>query len=378
VSSTLSTWYGSRNRLPAAISQQIKTANTKVQGSSSTTIPAGAGSSGVTVETFRHGRITFHLWVRRTLSPPGSARLGLPRRRLNGALPISLCWGPLRMHLQDVGGEEKLRPYWRHYYTGTQGVVFVVDASDRERLSLAALELRSLANDEQLAVRDADACWQPGCGVNMLPRHGSTPATNLATGTGSSVQHSTMQTLPRTGYCTAILVPLPCLMQDAAIAVAVNKTDAPGALSVTEVQEAMGLSTYVRCLTVRLHANTIASPLFMHTVLRPPPACRSLCLTTECSKTTPGRHCQRQRSPVLGSKMFGAFLLSERGRSDVRVLVPGDFLGRYTRTPLLDARRPLGAPLETSLRSVSSDSLLEQIADAVGRKVGKGARWSSC
>lgn len=65
------------------------------------------------------------------------------------------------MHLQDVGGEEKLRPYWRHYYTGTQGVVFVVDASDRERLPLAALELRSLANDEQLAVRDANAWCEP-------------------------------------------------------------------------------------------------------------------------------------------------------------------------------------------------------------------------
>lgn len=53
--------------------------------------------------------------------------------------------------LQDVGGEEKLRPYWRHYYTGTQGVLFVVDGADRERLAVASLELRSMANDEQLA-----------------------------------------------------------------------------------------------------------------------------------------------------------------------------------------------------------------------------------
>jgi len=59
--------------------------------------------------------------------------------------------------LQDVGGEEKLRPYWRHYYTGTQGVLFVLDASDRERLPLATLELKSLAQDEQLAVSARDA-----------------------------------------------------------------------------------------------------------------------------------------------------------------------------------------------------------------------------
>jgi len=88
-----STRYGFRNRLRAAISQQIKTANTKAQGSSSTTIPAGAGSSGVTVETFRHGRITFHLWVRRTLSSPGRARLGLLKHCSNGVPFISYCVG---------------------------------------------------------------------------------------------------------------------------------------------------------------------------------------------------------------------------------------------------------------------------------------------
>jgi len=64
-------------------------------------------------------------------------------------------------------------------------------------------------------------------------------------------------------------------MQDAAIAVAVNKTDAPGALSVTEVQEAMGLSTYVRRLVVRLHASAIGSSRFMHSVIASHTRCRS-------------------------------------------------------------------------------------------------------
>lgn len=44
-----------------------------------------------------------------------------------------------------------MRPYWRHYYTGTQGILFVVDACDTGRLDMAAAELRSLAVDEQLA-----------------------------------------------------------------------------------------------------------------------------------------------------------------------------------------------------------------------------------
>lgn len=37
----------------------------------------------------------------------------------------------------DVGGQDKLRPLWRHYYEGCEGVIFVVDSNDRERLGLA-------------------------------------------------------------------------------------------------------------------------------------------------------------------------------------------------------------------------------------------------
>jgi len=34
----------------------------------------------------------------------------------------------------DVGGQDKIRPLWRHYYQNTQGVIFVVDSNDKERL----------------------------------------------------------------------------------------------------------------------------------------------------------------------------------------------------------------------------------------------------
>lgn len=54
------------------------------------------------------------------------------------------------LYSQDVGGRESLRPYWRHFYTGTQGVVFVVDASDVARLETASAELAALAADAQL------------------------------------------------------------------------------------------------------------------------------------------------------------------------------------------------------------------------------------
>merc|ERR1719281_2296555 len=34
----------------------------------------------------------------------------------------------------DVGGQDKIRPLWRHYYQNTQGIIFVVDSNDKERV----------------------------------------------------------------------------------------------------------------------------------------------------------------------------------------------------------------------------------------------------
>jgi len=34
----------------------------------------------------------------------------------------------------DVGGQDKIRPLWRHYYQNTNGVIFVVDSNDRDRI----------------------------------------------------------------------------------------------------------------------------------------------------------------------------------------------------------------------------------------------------
>ena len=34
----------------------------------------------------------------------------------------------------DVGGQDEIRPLWRHYYQNTQGLIFVVDSNDRDRI----------------------------------------------------------------------------------------------------------------------------------------------------------------------------------------------------------------------------------------------------
>ena len=38
----------------------------------------------------------------------------------------------------QVGGQDKIRPLWRHYYQNTQGLIFVVDSNDRDRGQLRA------------------------------------------------------------------------------------------------------------------------------------------------------------------------------------------------------------------------------------------------
>ena len=54
---------------------------------------------------------------------------------------------------QDLGGQTSIRPYWRCYYANTAAVIFVIDSTDIERLEIAADELRSMLNEEEL--RDA-------------------------------------------------------------------------------------------------------------------------------------------------------------------------------------------------------------------------------
>jgi small GTP-binding protein len=50
----------------------------------------------------------------------------------------------------DVGGQDSIRPLWRHHLTGTQGLVYVVDSNDRERVRKAASELHKIMMDQAM------------------------------------------------------------------------------------------------------------------------------------------------------------------------------------------------------------------------------------
>ena len=68
-----------------------------------------------------------------------------------------------------MGGQDKIRPLWRHYFsgrppfwlvgnvkltsrsvTGTQGLIFVIDSSDRQRIDEAKSELQRIIQDREM------------------------------------------------------------------------------------------------------------------------------------------------------------------------------------------------------------------------------------
>ena len=70
------------------------------------------------------------------------------------------------LNLWDVGGQDKIRPLWRHYYTGSQvsfqitiqgvyiviqGLIFVLDCADRDRIDEARLELARILENKEMA-----------------------------------------------------------------------------------------------------------------------------------------------------------------------------------------------------------------------------------
>ncbi|KAK9709747.1 ADP-ribosylation factor family [Popillia japonica] len=50
----------------------------------------------------------------------------------------------------DVGGQEKIRRLWRHYFDETKGIIFVIDSNDRDRIAEAERELQNILEECQL------------------------------------------------------------------------------------------------------------------------------------------------------------------------------------------------------------------------------------
>ncbi len=55
----------------------------------------------------------------------------------------------LNFTVTDTGSQEKVRKLLRYYYKNSDGLIFVVDSNDRDRLDVASEELKNLLAEDE-------------------------------------------------------------------------------------------------------------------------------------------------------------------------------------------------------------------------------------
>jgi ADP-ribosylation factor protein 1 len=104
-------------------------------------------NAGFNVETVEYKNISFTVW------DVG----GQDKVRAGGAVLGGSCVGccaadvPALLLLQ-------IRPLWRHYFQNTQGLIFVVDSNDRDRIGEARDELQRMLNEVSCAAVPLTRC----------------------------------------------------------------------------------------------------------------------------------------------------------------------------------------------------------------------------
>ena len=68
------------------------------------------------------------------LPPPTHSSAGFNVEKVQYKNVVFTVW--------DVGGQEKLRPRWRHYFNNTDALIYVVDCCDRDRIGRASAEFK--------------------------------------------------------------------------------------------------------------------------------------------------------------------------------------------------------------------------------------------
>ena len=62
----------------------------------------------------------------------------------------TLHYQDFKLNVWDVGGQTTIRSYWRNYFEQTDGLIWVVDSTDKMRLEDCKKELQSLLKQEKL------------------------------------------------------------------------------------------------------------------------------------------------------------------------------------------------------------------------------------
>ena len=106
--------------------------------------------------------------------------------------------------------KNQIRPLWRHYFQNTQGLIFVVDSNDRDRVVEARDELHRMLNEVSFS------SWFSLVQISVRQKHLSMDSDLLK----------------------------PCLqdeLRDAVLLVFANKQDLPNAMNAAEITDKLGL-----------------------------------------------------------------------------------------------------------------------------------------
>ncbi|GIQ83609.1 small GTPase superfamily, ARF type [Kipferlia bialata] len=125
----------------------------------------------------------------------------------------------------DVGGQDTIRPLWRHYYKDSSAIIFVVDSNDRDpsRKEEAARELRERERDrdrERQRDRERDPSRKEEAAREL--RYAYTEEPELR-----NINTNLMEEPELRGACVLVLA---------------NKQDLPNAMSTQEVSDMLKLS----------------------------------------------------------------------------------------------------------------------------------------
>ena len=110
----------------------------------------------------------------------------------------------------------QIRPLWRHYFQNTQGLIFVVDSNDRDRVGEARDELHRMLNE---------------VGV-FLSSSFPFPSQNICC---TSQLDLPVKSLPHNCWC------LQDELREAVLLVFANKQDLPNAMNAAEITDKLGL-----------------------------------------------------------------------------------------------------------------------------------------
>lgn len=55
-----------------------------------------------------------------------------------------------KLNVWDIGGQSKIRPYWKNYFENTDVLIYVVDCNDHKRVPETSEALMEILEDEKL------------------------------------------------------------------------------------------------------------------------------------------------------------------------------------------------------------------------------------